>query len=125
RAEEIVAEELAAFLAQVHERRAVPVLARLRAHAEAVARAEVDKTLASLHGLDERHQKSVRAMALAIVNKLLHGPTAPLPAEAGQGPLGEAAAQLFALDEPGPGPVPIPVPDPAPAPAPAPIPEPD
>ena len=53
------------------ERRAVPVLARLRAQAEAIARAEVERTLAALHGLDEKQQKSVRAMASAIVNKLL------------------------------------------------------
>ena len=122
KAEAIVEEELRAFFAQSHERRAVPVLARLRAHAEAVARAEAEKTLAALQGLDERHQKSVRAMALAIVNKLMHQPTSRLRAEAGQGPLGEAAAALFGLDEP--GPAPIPVPDPAPDPAPKPLPEP-
>ena len=104
KAEAIVEEELRAFFAQSHERRAVPVLARLRAHAEAVAKAEVEKTLAALQGLDERHQKSVRAMALAIVNKLMHLPTARLRAEAGQGPLGEAAAALFGLDEPEPDP---------------------
>jgi len=51
-------------------------------------------------------------------------PTARLRAEAGEGPLGDAAAELFALDEQtGPSPVPIPVPDPQPDPAP--IPEPD
>jgi glutamyl-tRNA reductase len=127
-AEEIVAEELRAFLAQARERQAVPALARLRALAESVAKAEAERTLASLPGLDERQQKSVRAMAAAIVNKLLHAPTARLRAEAGQGPLGEAAAALFGLDEepgPGPQPVPVPIPDPAPDPAPGPLPEPD
>ena len=65
-------------------------------------------------------------MATAIINKLMHGPTSRLRAEAGQGPLGEAAAALFGLaDEPGPQPVPMPVPDPAPDPAPGPLPEPD
>ncbi len=123
KAEAIVEAELRAYLAQSHERRAVPVLARLRAHAEAVAKAEVEKTLAALPGLDERHQKSLRAMAAAIVNKLMHQPTARLRAEAGQGPLGEATAALFGLDDP--GPAPPPVPDPAPDPAPQPLPEPD
>src|SRR5438477_2096335 len=125
KAEEIVEDELKAFLTMSRERAAVPVLARLRAHAESLARAEAEKTLAALNGLDERQQKTVRAMAGAIVNKLLHGPTARLRAEAGQGPLGDAAAELFGLEEPGPSPVPIPVPDPAPDPAPAPLPEPD
>ena len=131
RAEEIVREELQAHLREQHERAAVPVLARLRAQAETVARAEVDRTLGSL-GLSERQEKSVRAMATAIVNKLLHGPTARLRAEAGQGPLGDAAAQLFGLDAleaaPGPAleiapaaaapepPLPAPAPDPAPGP---------
>jgi glutamyl-tRNA reductase len=125
KAEQIVEEELRAFLAQAHEREAVPVLARLRSHAESVAHAELEKTLAQLQHLDERAQKSVRAMAVAIVNKLLHAPTAKLRAEAGQGPLGEAAAALFGLEEPGPSPVPVPIPDPAPDPAPSPLPRPD
>lgn len=112
KAEQIVEEELRAFLAHAHERRAVPVLARLRAHAESVAKAELEKTLSALQGLDERQQKSVRAMAAAIVNKLMHQPTARLRAEAGEGPLGDAAAALFGLEEPGPSPVPIPVPPP-------------
>jgi glutamyl-tRNA reductase len=124
RAEEIVEQELQAFLAHLRERKAVPVLARLRAHAEAVARAEAEKTLAALHGLDEKQQKSVRAMATAIVNKLLHAPTTRLRAEAGQGTLGDAAAALFGLEVPGPQPVPMPVPDPGPDPAPVPEPEP-
>ncbi|HEX9578881.1 MAG TPA: glutamyl-tRNA reductase, partial [Myxococcales bacterium] len=131
KAEGIVEEELKALLASVRERQAVPVLARLRAHAEEVARAEAEKTLAGLRGLDERQRKSVRAMASAIVNRLLHHPTAKLRAEAGEGPLGDAAAALFALNVPEPEsagtpqPVPIPVPDPAPDPAPRPLPEPD
>jgi glutamyl-tRNA reductase len=102
KAESIVEEELKALLVSVRERQAVPVLARLRAHAEEVARAEADKTLAGLRGLDERQRKSVRAMASAIVNKLLHHPTAKLRAEAGEGPLGDAAAALFALNVPEP-----------------------
>jgi glutamyl-tRNA reductase len=104
KAEEIVEEELKAFLARARERTAVPVLARLRAQAERVARAELEKALAGLPALDEKQQSTVRAMALAIVNKLLHGPTSRLRAEAGEGPLGEAAAALFGLEEePAPG----------------------
>src|SRR5207237_4986086 len=98
KAEEIVEQELKAFFAASRERAAVPVLARLRAHAESLARAETEKTLAALHGLDEKQQKTVRAMANAIVNKLLHAPTSRLRAEAGEGPLGDAAATLFGLD---------------------------
>jgi glutamyl-tRNA reductase len=98
RAEEIVEQELQAFLAQSRERTALPVLARLRAHADSVARAEVERTLAALQGLDEKQQKTVQAMAMAIVNKLLHAPTSRLRAEAGEGPLADAVAALFALE---------------------------
>jgi len=98
KAEEIVEQELRAFLARLRERAAVPVLARLRAHADAVASAEAERTLAALEGLDDKQQKTVRAMATAIVNKLLHAPTARLRAEAGEGPLGDAAAALFGLE---------------------------
>jgi glutamyl-tRNA reductase len=99
RAEEIVDEELRALLAQRHERKAVPVLAKLRAKAESLARAEVERTLASLQELDEKERCKVRALAAAIVNKLLHEPTARLRAEAGAGPLALAAMNLFGLEE--------------------------
>jgi glutamyl-tRNA reductase len=97
KAESIVEEELRLFLACAQERTAV--VARLRGRAEAVARSEVDRTLAVLRGLDERQRNSVQAMANAIVDKLLHGPTMRLCAEAGRGRLGDAAAALFGLDE--------------------------
>lgn len=132
-AEAIVDHELAAFLAQRRERRAVPVLAQLRAHADAVARAEAERTLAALPGLDEKQQKSVRAMASAIVNKLLHAPTARLRAD-GEGQLGEAAAALFGLSafssseetagRAGPSAAPVLNPDPASGPQ-QPVPEPE
>src|SRR5207253_2395230 len=57
KAEDIVENELRSYLNAIRERRSVPVLARLRAHAEALARAEAEKTLSSLHGLDEKQQK--------------------------------------------------------------------
>jgi len=123
KAEAIVEEELKALLLQVRERASLPVLARLRAQAEAVARAEAERTLSALPGLSETEQKRVRAMASAIVNKLLHQPTAKLRSE-GAGPLADAAASLFGLESPtGPSPQPDPVPDPQPDPEP--IPKPD
>ena len=98
RAEEIVREELAAYARAKRVRAAVPVLARLRAEAQAVAEAEVERTLAMLGPVTERQRKSVRALATAIVNKLLHGPTARLRGEQG-GPLSEAVAELFGLHD--------------------------
>jgi glutamyl-tRNA reductase len=97
RAEAIVREELVAYARTKRERAAIPVLARLRAEAQAVAESELERTLAVLEPLGDRQRKSVRAMANAIVNKLLHGPTARLRGEQG-GPLADAAAALFGLE---------------------------
>jgi glutamyl-tRNA reductase len=100
RAEAIVREEITAYARAKQERAAVPVLARLRAQAQSFAEGEVERTLSLLGPLSERQQKSVRAMAAAIVNKLLHAPTARLRGEQG-GPLAEAVAELFGLQESG------------------------
>ncbi|HEX9573218.1 MAG TPA: glutamyl-tRNA reductase [Myxococcales bacterium] len=100
RAEAIVREEIVAYARAKQERAAVPVLARLRAQAQALADAEVTRTLALLGPLSERQQRSVRSMAAAIVNKLLHRPTARLRGEQG-GPLADAAAELFGLQDGG------------------------
>jgi glutamyl-tRNA reductase len=102
RAEAIVADEVAAFERDRDARAALPVLAQLRRRAEEIAQAEAERTLAHLGGaLDDRGRKSVEAMARAIVNKLLHGPTARLKAAASTGDtaLPGAAAQLFGIEE--------------------------
>lgn len=102
KAEVIIAQEVARFSSARAVREGVPVLAQLRARAEQIARAELDRTLGRLGDeLAEKHRKSLEAMAMAIVNKLLHQPTAKLravnPAEEG-GRLAEAAAELFGLE---------------------------
>ncbi|HEY6005091.1 MAG TPA: glutamyl-tRNA reductase, partial [Anaeromyxobacter sp.] len=83
-------------------RAALPVLAQLRRRAEEIARAEAQRTLAQVGAkLDEKGRRSVEAMAQAIVNKLLHGPTARLKeaASSGDGALAGAAAELFGIEE--------------------------
>jgi glutamyl-tRNA reductase len=101
RAEAIVEAEVMAFAKERDARAALPVLAQLRRHAEQIARAEAERTLSHLGPkLDEKGKKSVEAMAQAIVNKLLHGPTARLKAAAstGDGDLPGAAAELFGIE---------------------------
>ena len=102
RAEAIVEAEVMAFAQEREARAALPVLAELRRRAEQIARAEAERTLAHVGGkLDEKGRKSVEAMAQAIVNKLLHGPTARLKeaAAAGDSDLPGAAAELFGMGE--------------------------
>jgi len=99
----LVAQEVARFVRERAVRQGVPVLAQLRQRGEAIARAEVERTLASLGGgLDDKQRKSIEAMARAIVNKLLHEPTAKLRAvgpEHEGNRLAGAAAELFGLEE--------------------------
>jgi glutamyl-tRNA reductase len=101
KAEAIVAEEHARCVQARALREAVPVLAQLRARAEAIARAEAERTLQVLGPeLGERQRRSVEAMAMAIVNKLLHLPTAKLRQVGTQEApehLAGAAAELFGL----------------------------
>ncbi len=102
RAEAIVEAEVMAFAKERDARAALPVLAQLRQHAEAIARAEAERTLAHVGAkLDEKGKRSVEAMAQAIVNKLLHGPTARLKeaASSGDGALAGAAAELFGIED--------------------------
>ena len=102
RAEAIVEAEVMAFTKERDARAALPVLALLRRQAEDIARAEAERTLAQVGAkLDEKGRRSVEAMARAIVNKLLHGPTARLKeaASSGDGALAGAAAELFGIEE--------------------------
>ncbi len=83
-----------------------PVLRELRLHGEEVARAEVEKTLAKIGtSLTPAQRQSIEAMARAVVNKLLHGPTTRLrrAAEEDDGQLIDAALELFAMPEEGRG----------------------
>jgi glutamyl-tRNA reductase len=101
RAEAIVEAEVIAFAAEREQRAALPVLASLRRKAEQIARAEAERTLAQIGAsLDDKGRKSVEAMARAIVNKLLHAPTARLKEAAASGDtaLPGAAAELFDVD---------------------------
>ncbi|MBN8231632.1 glutamyl-tRNA reductase [Corallococcus macrosporus] len=99
----LVAQEVARFARERALRDGMPVLARLRQRAEAIARAEVERTLMGLgDGLTDKQRKSIEAMGRAIVNKLLHEPTARLRAVGPQGEgnrLAGAAAELFGLTE--------------------------
>ncbi|QRN95088.1 glutamyl-tRNA reductase [Archangium violaceum] len=98
----MVVEEVTRFMRDRAVREGVPVLCRLRQRAETIARAEAERTIASLgEGLTARQRKSVEAMARAIVNKLLHEPTTRLRTlEAGQDGerIAGVVASLFGLE---------------------------
>jgi glutamyl-tRNA reductase len=99
-AEVLVAEEVARYIRQRAVREQVPVLAQLRARAEQIRRAELERAMTNLSApLSPEQAKVIEAMTSAIVNKMLHQPTARLRAvEAGDSELADAAAELFGLD---------------------------
>jgi glutamyl-tRNA reductase len=98
--EAIIAAEADAFMDWLKSLEIMPVISDLRAKADAIRRAEVDKTLRQLKGLSETDRQRIEAMSEALVNKLLHDATLRLKAEAGNGHAAEYAAavrHLFAL----------------------------
>ena len=102
RAEAIVAAEAEEF----HEWHAsldvVPAIASLRARAEEIREAELQKAESLLGRLDESQRRAVEAVTAQIVNKLLHLPTVRMKqaAAAADGVLyAEAVRHLFGLGE--------------------------
>jgi glutamyl-tRNA reductase len=102
RAEAIVAAEAEKY----HEWHAsldvVPAIASLRARAEEIREAELQKAEALLGRLDESQRRAVEAVTTQIVNKLLHLPTVRMKqaAAAADGVLyAEAVRHLFGLGE--------------------------
>jgi len=100
RAEVLVAEEVARYIRQRTVREQVPVLAQLRARAEQIRRSELERAIANLASpLSPEQARVIEAMTSAIVNKMLHQPTARLRAvQTGDSELADAAAELFGLD---------------------------
>ncbi|HEX4324598.1 MAG TPA: glutamyl-tRNA reductase [Gaiellaceae bacterium] len=102
RAEAIVAAEVEKF----HEWHAsldvLPAITSLRARAEEIREAELQKAEALLGRLDESQRRAVEAVTAQIVNKLLHLPTVRMKqaAAAADGVLyAEAVRHLFGLGE--------------------------
>jgi glutamyl-tRNA reductase len=102
RAEAIVSVEAEKF----HEWHAsldvVPAIASLRARAEEIREAELQKAESLLGRLDESQRRAVEAVTAQIVNKLLHLPTVRMKqaAVAADGVLyAETVRHLFGLDE--------------------------
>jgi glutamyl-tRNA reductase len=97
KAEALVAAEAERFHAWQASLDVVPAIASLRARAEEIRRAELDK----LNGLGERERRTLETVTAQILNKLLHLPTVRMKqAAAAEGPgYAEALRHLFDLGE--------------------------
>jgi glutamyl-tRNA reductase len=94
RVQAIIGEEVERYLGSVTEREVAPLVADLRARAEVVRRAELERYRSKLAGLDERQRDAVEAMTRAVLNKFLHEPTIRLKESAGS-PKGERLAEAL------------------------------
>ena len=101
RAEVIIEEEMAEFEHWLDSMEVVPTVAAIRAKAETMRAEELEKALKRLNGLSAKELQTVEALSCAIVNKMLHGPTARLKqvaAEKDGYTYVEAARYLYGLD---------------------------
>lgn len=101
RAEVIIAEEMAEFERWLESMEVVPTVAAIRAKAEQVRQAELEKAMKRLGGLSEKELAVIEAMTSSMVNKMLHGPTNRLKDVAGERygvAYIEAARYLYGLD---------------------------
>ncbi len=99
----IITDELDRFRLEHSARQVAPLVAALRARADAIHAAELDRRAGRLAALDPDTRELVESTTRAVLNKLLHEPTVRVKDAAGtaQGELlADALADLFALDEP-------------------------
>ncbi|TDB37621.1 MAG: glutamyl-tRNA reductase [Actinobacteria bacterium] len=102
RAEVIIEEEFASFARWRESLEVQPTVAAIRARADVIRQAELEKACKRLGNLSEKDLETIDALTCAIVNKMLHGPTQRLKqaAEAKDGyEYIETARHLYGLDD--------------------------
>jgi glutamyl-tRNA reductase len=102
RAEAIVVGEAEEFRAWQSSLDVVPAITSLRARAESIRTAELERAEGRLHSLSPSERRAVESLTAQIVNKLLHAPTVRMKqaAAAADGPLyADAVRHLFDLDD--------------------------
>jgi len=95
--EALVSDAVASFSDWTRSRAAVEAITAIRAKAEAIREAEIERTLRKLSHLNERDRNIVRALASGITNKLLHQPVQALRGATSDEDVA-AALHLFGLD---------------------------
>jgi len=102
KAERIVEEETVKFVQWLGGMELTPTIKEIRAWAETIRAAELERTLPALAGLSDKERRSVERMTMAIVNKMLHHPMQFLkhecsPARGGRDALA-LVRRVFGLD---------------------------
>ncbi len=102
RAEKIVTQETARFVADVHHRATAPVIAGLRQELERPKKAELERLFRKLPDLDGPERQEIERFADRLVNKMLHPPMESLRNASQNGtPHGllDALRRLFGLED--------------------------
>ena len=77
-AEEIVKEEVTAYMNQVRTLDATPTIVSLRRHWETVFKEELEKNRRHMGALSAEQESALQNLTNSLLNKILHGPTAEL-----------------------------------------------
>jgi len=96
--ERIVDAEAGRFEVWLSQQKATPTIAALRQRAEAMRKAELERTLGRLGHLSDADRKRIEAMSDALVKRLLHEPVTRLRQRGSERHV-EALRELFGLDE--------------------------
>jgi len=100
KAEEIVEEEIETFLKWLSTLDSVPTIKALRERAEEMKKEELDRLLNKIAGLGEKDREAIEYMATALMNKLIHPPTAALKDSAeDKESLVALVRKLYGIDE--------------------------
>lgn len=74
RAERIVTEETLKFMLWLGSMEVTPTIVAIREKADAIRKAELEKTLSSINSLSDKEIKAIEKMTSAMMNKILHHP---------------------------------------------------
>jgi glutamyl-tRNA reductase len=86
--------EAVAFIREWRERGAVEVIRDVRARAESLRQAQLDRALRRLGHLDARDRRIVEALSTGVTNAILHAPTVALREEPSRS---DSARELFGI----------------------------
>jgi glutamyl-tRNA reductase len=100
KAQAIVDEEIQIFLKWYNSLHTAPTITALRKKAEMIRKAELERATKRLNGIGQKDLKTIDAMTQAIVNKLIHAPTAALRSDSDNSEeLNALIRRLYDLDE--------------------------
>jgi glutamyl-tRNA reductase len=100
KAEKIVAEEIDTFLKWQSTLDSVPTILALRGKADEIKQEELERLLHKIQGLGIKEKEAIEYMATAIVNKLIHPPTAALKEDSeNKETLVAMIRKLYGIDE--------------------------